>query len=146
MNYVEEALGIAKAAKNAKIPVIISFTVETDGKLPSGQSLKSAIEQVDEMTESYPAYYMINCAHPTHFSTILENDEKWLKRIHGIRANASTKSHAELDESEHLDCGDKHDLAENYKELRRLLPNLKVVGGCCGTDHTHVEEICKALT
>ena len=145
MNYVQEALGITNAAKNAKIPVVISFTVETDGRLPSGQLLKEAIEEVDRMTESYPDYYMINCAHPSHFDTVLKSDGKWLERIQGIRANASKKSHAELDESEHLDRGDKHDLAKNYQTLHTLLPNLKVVGGCCGTDHTHVEEICKVF-
>ena len=146
MNYVEEALGITTAAKNVKIPVVISFTVETDGNLPSGQSLKSAINQVDSATGSYPIYYMINCAHPSHFNNILERGEGWIKRIHGIRANASKKSHAELDESEHLDRGDKHELAERYQELKILLPNLKVFGGCCGTDHTHVEEMCKVAT
>ena len=145
MNYVEEALGIVIAAKNANIPVVISFTVETDGKLPSGQSLKEAILQIDDITGCYPAYYMVNCAHPSHFKNVLETSENWLKRIHGIRANASTKSHAELDESEHLDHGDKHELAERYQELKKLLPNLKVIGGCCGTDHSHIEQICEVL-
>ncbi len=145
MNYVEEALGITIAAKKAGIPVVISFTVETDGKLPSGQLLKEAIEQIDRSTDQYPAYYMINCAHPSHFEAVLKGENSWVKRIQGIRANASKKSHAELDESEHLDRGDKHELAERYFKLNGLLPNLKVIGGCCGTDHTHVEEMCKVL-
>ena len=145
MNYVEEALGITNAAKNAKIPAVISFTVETDGKLPSGQSLGDAIKQIDDSSDSYPMYYMINCAHPSHFRDVLSKGDRWMERIHGIRANASSKSHAELDEAEHLDCGDKKELAEKYQELQKLLPNLKVIGGCCGTDHTHIEAICKAL-
>lgn len=145
MNYTNEALGITLAAKEVQLPVAIGFTVEMDGKLPSGETLQEAIESIDAETGSYPAYYMINCAHPNHFANQLETGASWLSRIMAIRANASTKSHAELDECEHLDAGDKADLAKRYKELDALLPNLKVIGGCCGTDHTHVAEICEHL-
>lgn len=145
MNYINEAYGITLAAKELEMPVVIGFTVETDGKLPSGESLQDAIEVIDAMTDNYPVYYMINCAHPTHFVHRLNQNENWISRIMAVRANASDKSHAELDECDHLDAGDKHDLAERYVELRNLLPNLKVLGGCCGTDHSHVEEICKIL-
>jgi len=144
MNYNEEAIGIVKAAKNNNIPVVISYTVETDGKLPSGQSLEEAITSLDKMTDNYVSYYMINCAHPDHFADILNPGSTWVKRIKGLRANASTKSHAELDESEILDQGDKGQLARKYQELKSLLPNLNVIGGCCGTDHTHMEMICEA--
>lgn len=144
MNYNEEAIGIVKAAKNYDIPVVISYTVETDGKLPSGQSLEEAITSLDKMTNNYVSYYMINCAHPDHFVHILNPNSTWTKRIKGLRANASTKSHAELDESETLDVGDKKLLARKYQELKSLLPNLNVIGGCCGTDHTHMDLICDA--
>jgi len=144
MNYNEEAIGIVKAAKNNNIPVVISYTVETDGKLPSGQSLEEAITSLDKMTDNYVSYYMINCAHPDHFADILNPGSTWVKRIKGLRANASNKSHAELDESETLDVGDKEQLARKYQELKTLLPNLNVIGGCCGTDHTHMDKICKA--
>jgi S-methylmethionine-dependent homocysteine/selenocysteine methylase len=144
MNYVEEAIGITKAAVNADIPVAISFTVETNGHLPTGQSLKEAIEHVDRATNSAPIYYMINCAHPTHFTSVLPNGEAWLERIRGLRANASIKSHAELDEAEELDDGNPIELAAQYRQLKTKLPNLNVLGGCCGTDIRHVEEICKA--
>jgi S-methylmethionine-dependent homocysteine/selenocysteine methylase len=144
MNYNEEAIGIVKAAKNNNIPVVISYTVETDGKLPSGQSLEEAITSLDKITDNYVSYYMINCAHPDHFVDILNPDSTWTKRIKGLRANASNKSHAELDESETIDVGDKEQLARKYQELKTLLPNLSVIGGCCGTDHTHMDEICKA--
>lgn len=144
MNYVEEAIGIARAAKSVGIPVVISFTVETDGKLPTAQTLKDAIESVDEATSNAPAYYMINCAHPTHFEGVLIADEPWLERIRGIRANASTKSHAELNDSEELDEGNPVELGRQHRELLSKLKNLNVLGGCCGTDHRHVEEICKA--
>ena len=97
MTYPEEAIGIARAAKAAGLPVAISFTVETDGRLPSGDTLKGAIEAVDRATGAAPAYYMINCAHPLHFESAIASDERWLDRIRGIRPNASTMSHAELD-------------------------------------------------
>ena len=144
INYVEEAIGITRAAQVAEMPVVISFTVETDGKLPTGQTLKAAIAQVDQATNQAPAYYMINCAHPTHFFDALIPDEPWLKRIRGIRANASTKSHAELNESETLDDGNPQELGNQYLELRRKLPHLNILGGCCGTDHRHITAICKA--
>ncbi len=139
--YVEEAIGFTRAAMKSNIPAVISFTVETDGRLPSGQLLKEAIEQVDSATGNGPAYYMINCAHPTHFENVLTNGESWLKRIRGIRANASCKSHAELDESEEIDSGDPVELGIQYKELKNRLVNLNVLGGCCGTDHRHIEQI-----
>ena len=141
MNYVEEAIGIARAAKNLAMPVAISFTVETDGRLPSGQSLREAIEQTDADTQNAPAYYMINCAHPTHFADVLTSGEPWTKRIRGLRANASRCSHAELDEAEELDAGNPAELGAQYGELLEQLPHLTVLGGCCGTDERHVEAI-----
>ena len=144
MNYVAEAIGVSRAAKSVGMPVVISFTVETDGRLPSGHTLKHAIETVDQATDSTPAYYMINCAQPTHFMDALDADEPWSQRIHGIRANASSKSHAELDEAEQLDDGNPTELASQCRELRIRLSNLNVFGGCCGTDHRHVEEMGKA--
>jgi len=144
MTYAEEAIGIVRAAKAAGMPVVISFTLETDGRLPSGQRLKDAIEQVDTATDSTPSYYMINCAHPSHFEHTLASDASWLQRIQGVRANASSCSHAELDEAEELDDGNPEELGLQYRQLRERLANLNVMGGCCGTDHRHVEAICKA--
>lgn len=144
MNYVEEAIGITQAARSAGMPVVISFTVETDGNLPTGQRLKDAISQVDAVTNNAPAYYMINCAHPTHFADILIPGEAWSDRIRGLRANASTKSHAELNESETLDDGNPVELGNQYRDLRSQFPQLTILGGCCGTDDRHVEAICKA--
>ncbi len=144
MNYVEEALGIARAAERVKLPVAISFTVETDGNLPTGESLASAIGRVDDATAGYPAYYMINCAHPTHFGDAVAQDGWWRNRIGGVRANASRRSHAELNESPDLDAGNPVELGEEYRSLMRYLPNLTVLGGCCGTDHRHVERIAES--
>ena len=144
MNYVEEAIGIARAAKAAGMPAAISFTVETDGKLPTGQTLRDAIERVDKATQHSPAYYMINCAHPLHFEAVLTAGEAWTKRIRGLRANASTKSHAELNESAELDVGNPIEFGRQHRALLDKLKHLNVLGGCCGTDHRHIEEICKA--
>jgi homocysteine S-methyltransferase len=144
MTYPEEAIGIARAAKIAGIPAVISFTVETDGLLPSGDALEDAIEEVDAETGGAPAYYMINCAHPSHFDHALSDGGSWTERIRGIRANASTLSHAELDAAAELDSGDPEDLGERYRALGRSLPRLSVMGGCCGTDHRHIAAICAA--
>jgi len=149
MNYTEEAIGIARAARRAGMPVVISFTVEIDGRLPTGDSLRSALEQVDAATAAYPAYYMINCAHPTHFAplfpeSVLAGGEPWTQRIRGLRANASRQSHAELNESPTLDVGNPVELGREYAALKRRLPKLSVLGGCCGTDHRHVEQIAEA--
>ena len=144
MNYTEEPIGIAAAAKACGMPVAISFTVETDGSLPSGESLGDAIVRTDAATDAHPAYYMINCAPPTHFRAVLEAGGEWRKRIRGLRANASKRSHAELDASTDLDVGDPAELGRDYRALMALLPKLTVVGGCCGTDHRHVDAICRA--
>ena len=144
LNYVNEALGIARAAKAASIPVVISFTVETDGRLPTGQTLKEATAEVDAGSGSAPAYYMVNCAHPAHLSDALESGEGWVQRLRGLRANASRRSHAELDAAADLDAGDPVELGQQYAEIRRRLRHINVLGGCCGTDHRHVEQICFA--
>jgi homocysteine S-methyltransferase len=144
LNYVEEAIGIARAARALAMPCSISFTVETDGKPIGGRSLRDAVETVDRETDAAPAYYMINCAHPAHFEQALSADAPWINRLLGVKANASTKSHAELDESETLDSGDPIDLGRRYRELRATYPGLRILGGCCGTDDRHVAAICEA--
>lgn len=148
MTSINEALGITRAAKILNMPVVISFTTETDGKLPSGESLQLAIETIDRETYAYPFYYMINCAHPTHFQSQLYSehlrDNMWMKRIGGVRANASCKSHAELDESTELDRGNPVELGQQYRTLQSRLTNMYVIGGCCGTNHNHVHEMAQA--
>ncbi|MEM7143802.1 MAG: homocysteine S-methyltransferase family protein [Verrucomicrobiota bacterium] len=144
LNYVEEAIGIANAAQAAGVSSVISYTVETDGRLPTGETLGDAIRRTDAETNNAASYFMINCAHPTHFEDAFEGDEDWTHRIRGIRANASALSHEELDNSETLDDGDPEDLAQRICELQKLLPNLNVYGGCCGTDHRHIRAIGEA--
>jgi S-methylmethionine-dependent homocysteine/selenocysteine methylase len=144
MTHSGEAIGVTRAAQAAGLPVAVAFTVETDGLLPTGQSLADAIAEVDAATGNGPAYYMINCAHPTHFDDAIAAGEHWVSRIRGIRANASTASHAELDEAEELDAGNPKELGAQYRDLKSKMGHVTVVGGCCGTDHRHIEEICLA--
>lgn len=148
ITYVDEAVGITRAAVRAGLPVVISFTVETDGRLPSGTSLEDAILQVDAATDRAPAYYMLNCAHPSHFGAALQAGRRWPLRLRGIRANASRRSHAELDAATTLDDGDPLELAVEYRRLVMAMPQLSILGGCCGTDHRHVAaiaEVCADL-
>ena len=145
MTYAAEAIGVTRAAVNAGIPVAISFTVETDGRLPSGQPLGDAIETVDAATDAAPVYFMVNCAHPTHFEHVLADAGSWKDRISGVRANASRASHAELDEAEALDRGNPAELADDYQRLAGFLPSLVLIGGCCGTDSEHVVAMASAL-
>jgi homocysteine S-methyltransferase len=145
MTYADEAIGIARAAAEAGVPAVISFTVETDGHLPSGQALADAVAQVDDATSGSPAYYMVNCAHPTHFAD-LRGASAPLERIRGVRPNASSKSHAELDEATELDMGDPVELADHVAALRNTLPRLTVFGGCCGTDHRHIDALAAAVS
>jgi S-methylmethionine-dependent homocysteine/selenocysteine methylase len=142
MTNANEAVGITKAAMKTGMPVVIAFTVETDGRLPTGQSLADAIIEVDAATASGPAYYMINCAHPAHFEKTLGR-EAWTRRVRGVRANASRRSHQELNEAPDLDAGNPVELGGQYRDLIRRHPQINVLGGCCGTDHRHIE--CIAL-
>ncbi|WGY45205.1 homocysteine S-methyltransferase family protein [Vibrio sp. ABG19] len=142
LTYAEEAIGISMAARRHAMPVVISFTVETDGRLPSGQPLGEAICQVELDTDAYPSYYMINCAHPSHFRAAVSGGEPWVRRIHGLRANASALSHTELEQCTKLDDGNPHQLSLDYTQLlSKSMRHVNIVGGCCGTDTRHLERI-----
>ncbi len=146
LTTVDEAIGIVRAAQAAGLPVVISFTLETDGRLPSGTTLGDAIAAVDAATDGVAAYFMVNCAHPSHFEPAIEAGAPWLDRLRGLRANASQCSHAELDVMTSLDAGDPATLANEYAALLARLPQLTVLGGCCGTDARHVAAIAAACT
>ncbi len=141
MTNVHEAMGITQAAQEAGLPVVISFTVETDGNLPTGDSLGKAITMVDRATGNGPVYYMVNCAHPTHYESKLMSGEPWVERIGGMRANASRLSHAELDKATELDDGNPAEFGRQFADIRSRLKRMNVLGGCCGTDHRHIEQI-----
>jgi homocysteine S-methyltransferase len=145
LNYAAEGLGIAQAAKDAGSPVILSFTVETDGSLPDGSRLADAIAMIDEHTDGYVSFYGLNCAHPGHMIPAVAGGAAWTSRIGAVRANASKLSHAELDALGTIDAGNPGELASDYDELRSLLPNLTVFGGCCGTDVRHVSAIANVI-
>ena len=144
LTNTNEAVGVVRAAQRASLPVAISFTVETDGRLPTGETLESAINAVDFATAHGAVYFMINCAHPTHFESVLPRSASWTKRLRGLRANASMRSHQELNDSPDLDMGDPILLGAQYRELLRRHPQLTILGGCCGTDHRHVQSISHA--
>lgn len=146
MNYVEEAIGVTHAARAVGMPVAISFTVETDGRLPTGQPLAEAIGAVDAATAAYPRYYLLNCAHPTHFAGILRDGNPAWQRLRGLRANASKLSHAELNAATELDAGNPEEFAMDYEALRADLPWLTILGGCCGADHRHIEAVAARAT
>jgi homocysteine S-methyltransferase len=143
MTYAAEAIGIVRAAKTAGLPIVVSFTTETGGLLPTGQTLQDAVAETDAATQSAPIYYMVNCAHPDHFSGVLEGE--WLHRIGGFRANASRMSHAELDKAEELDDGNPSEFGELHRRLVDTLPSVHAIGGCCGTDHRHVSAVASAI-
>jgi homocysteine S-methyltransferase len=144
MTNVNEAIGVTLAAKQAAVPRVISFTLEIDGRLPTGETLGEAITAVDRASGAAPAYFMINCAHPTHFADALEAGSSWVKRLRAIRANSSCKSHAELNNSPELDTGNPQELGQQYAALLRRFPHINVLGGCCGTDHRHIACISEA--
>jgi S-methylmethionine-dependent homocysteine/selenocysteine methylase len=131
-----EAIGVVRAADAYGLTVGVSFTVETDGRLPDGTSLAEAVDEVDAAAP--PAYFLVNCAHPTHGLAGLDSLGERVQRIRGLRSNASTQTHAELDEAETLDEGDVELLVSTHRQLEALLPALEIVGGCCGTDARHV--------
>ncbi len=133
-----------RAGRAAGLPVVISFTLETDGCLPTGQSLQEAIDAVDTATDEVTAYYMINCAHPTHFDPVIATSQPWVKRLRGIRANASRLSHAELNEAPDLDDGNPLEFGAQYGDLLRRHSHINVLGGCCGTDYRHIKEVARA--
>lgn len=141
---VPEAIGLTRAARTAGLPVVISFTVETDGRLPTGPTLAEAIQRVDDATAEGTAYYMVNCAHPSHLEPALTHDGRWTRRLGGLRPNASSKSHAELDEAPELDEGHPPQLGREVRTIVDRYPQIKVLGGCCGTDHRHIQEIARA--
>jgi S-methylmethionine-dependent homocysteine/selenocysteine methylase len=153
LTYAEEAVGIARAAADHGLPVAISFTVETDGRLPDGSTLAHAIRVVDDATDRAPAFFMVNCAHPTHVALALDaqaaddgGDRTWLSRVQGVRANASTRSHAELDAAEDLDEGDPAVFGREMARLHARVPSLRVLGGCCGTDQRHILAVAREVT
>jgi len=148
LNYADEAIGIALAAKRYHLPIIIGFTLEVDGRLPDGSTIEDFIKSVDQATDQSPLCYILNCCHPTHCDNALRTyaHTPWFNRLRGIRANASTKSHAELDQLDHLDSGDPYDFASRLFALHTTYPNFRILGGCCGSNHIHLQAVADRLS
>lgn len=144
LGSAEEATGIALAAKAAGAPVIISFTVETDGRLPDCTKLGDAVDATETHTGGTVLGYCINCAHPDHFKPALDGGA-WMRRLIGLVPNASRRSHAELDRATELDDGDPAELADQLAALHDSLPQLTIFGGCCGTDMRHLKATADRL-
>lgn len=145
-NNVTEACAIAMEAKNVDLPVVISFTVNSMGKLAEGESIQQAVEHIDNLTNNSVLFFMLNCVHPAHIRTFLQDSQgEWLQRIRGVRGNASMKSHDELDGATEIDEGDPVKFAHDLVSLQDILPNMIVFGGCCGTDEAHCEQVAKLL-
>ncbi len=140
-NRPREAAGCILAARDANLPIIMSLVVETDGCLSDGTKLVDAIDEIDGVTASTAMFFMVNCAHPTHFSGVFGNHP----RLRGMVANASSCSHAELDEADELDDGDPVELGSQIAEIARQNPSVQVIGGCCGTDMRHLKSMVSEL-
>jgi S-methylmethionine-dependent homocysteine/selenocysteine methylase len=139
----DEAIGFVRAARDAGLPAVVSFTVETDAHLPTGLPLGDAIRRVDDATDGAAAYFTVNCAHPEHFFHVFDGSD-WTRRVRGLRCNASRRSHAELDACTVLDAGDPKEFGRQYRELLARMPWVNVLGGCCGSDLRHVAEVARA--
>jgi homocysteine S-methyltransferase len=141
---VEEAIGLARAAKAAEMPVVVSFIVGRGGRLLGGETIEEAFTRVDAATGSAPAYYMINCTHPTEFVPGL-TDGVWTKRLGGFLPNAVAMETLDLCKLGHLEDGDPAELGGQMAELAKWFPHVNVWGGCCGTDGRHIGEITRQV-
>lgn len=139
-----EALGIATAISNIDAPYIISFVVRPEGTLLDGIKLVDAINTIDDKVKNPPLFYMCNCVHPSVFEKTLENNPDVTNRLIGLQANTSAKSPEELESLSYLDTTDPEDFSDMMIKLQKKF-KLKVLGGCCGSDNTHMEAIGKKL-
>ncbi len=144
-SQVEEAIGVTRAAIAHNMPVVVSLTLGKDGHLKTGAPLGEAIEAIDWATLSGPAYYMVNCTHPVDFTPAFETPGAWVKRVCGLRANASSLEHGTLCQLGRLEEGNPVELGQQMADMARRFPHINVWGGCCGTDHVHIDEIAKAV-
>jgi S-methylmethionine-dependent homocysteine/selenocysteine methylase len=136
MTNINEAIGIVRAAQQAKMPVAVSFTIEEDGRLPSGETLKDAILAVDGATRSAPIYYMANCAHPEYFVDMLTPGETWTERVRGLRANAF-----DVEAVQGRKIVNKEEFLKMCRDLLETFRHINIVGGCRNVDHAHIKQI-----
>ena len=141
---VEEAIGLARAAKSADMPVVVSFIASNRGRLRGGETLEEAITRVDAATGNTPKYYMINCTHPTEFEPGLTPGD-WTLRLGGFMPNAVAMETLDLCKLGHLEDGDPRELGAQMAGLALRFPHINVWGGCCGTDGRHIGEITRQV-
>lgn len=141
-NSVPEAVGLARAAAAAGLPLSLSFVVDTSGRLRTGPTLRKAIEAVDEQAgDARPDFFGINCAHPLEFEPALYPAGDWLRRLRSLRPNASAADKISLCQIGHLEAGDPGELGRQMGALAGRLPHVDVWGGCCGTWDDHLRAI-----
>lgn len=142
---VPEAVGLARAAASAGLPLSVSFMVDRTGRLTTGSTLKDAVEAVDEQAgASRPDFYGINCSHPSELEAALVPGP-WLERLRMLRPNASPADKQELCEIGHLESGDPAELGDQLAALGERLPQVDVWGGCCGTWDDHLRALAQRL-
>jgi homocysteine S-methyltransferase len=141
---VPEMVGLSRAASLAGLPLSISFTLDNSTRqLPSGPTLKDAIETIDAQTgDDRPAFYGINCSHPLEFMPAIEPGP-WFERVRCLRPNAAMMDKISLCTLGHLESGDPVELGELMGGLARQYPHIDMWGGCCGTWETHLDEIAR---
>jgi S-methylmethionine-dependent homocysteine/selenocysteine methylase len=146
---VSEARGMAAALSDFKIPYILSFVIRPDGTILDGTPLHQAFDQIDAAIQHPPFFYLINCVHPSVFSHALKSEvvlsNSVLKRLWGLQANTSAKSPEELDGLSELDGSEPRSFARELLALYHTF-GIKIIGGCCGTDHHHIEAIAEEIS
>jgi len=142
-NNTPEAIGVARAATTIGVPLTVSLTVNSNGRLKSGPTVAEAVKSIDaEAGKSAPAFYMLNCSHPVEFEPAL-TEGAWLERLRGFRPNASKMEKIALCKLGHLEEGNPVELGRLMGDLARRIPHMDIWGGCCGTGETHLREIAK---
>jgi homocysteine S-methyltransferase len=144
-NSIPESIGVARAAADLNIPLCISLSLDSSSKLNTGPTLGEAIETIDAATKSSAAFYMINCVHPLEYAPALKA-ESWMKRIRGVRPNASVMDKMSLCKIGHLEDGNPIELGQQVGDLIHRYPHMDIYGGCCGTWDAHLDQIAQNVS
>lgn len=143
-NSVPEAIGVVRAARAARMPLAVSFSLDSRSRLSTGPTVAAAIAEVDAATNGGPDFYTLNCSHPIEFEPALVPGD-WTRRLRGIRPNAAKMDKIALCKLGHLEDGDPVELGQQMSGLLDRYPHFDIWGGCCGTDHRHADQICAGL-
>lgn len=149
MPALTEAVGMAQAMASTQLPYIISFMIRDNGMLLDGTPISEAIRVIDGSTCQKPLCYMANCVHPSILYRALASPKNSntheITRFAGIQANASPLTPEELDGSDEIAADAPEALAHSMSKLLEY-PQMKIFGGCCGTDQRHMDATAKMLS